>query len=404
MTAGPSARRPDPKHAIFNKPVLLTALIAGLLLAALSIFKLVIQPQIIKGFLAKNIPPPATISTEPATTVSWINRLASVGTLTAIQGIDVAPQVAGVVSAIYFDSGTEVKAGAKLIDLDTSVEVADLANNEATLRQTDADLARQNDLSRRAIASAATQQTSQAKRDNAAAAVAKAKALIAQKRIVAPFAGRVGIRKVELGQYVSAGGVLASLQQLDPMRVDFPVPENKLPQLELGQAVEVTVDAFPGRTFKGAIKSLDARVSADTRTLLIRAEVANPDGKLLPGMFAKVNVITGSPHDEITVPRTSVTYSLYGDSVYVVVPAAAATGAPAQAGVNATPSAPEPNLIAERRFVRISDTREDRVSISEGLQQGELVVVAGQLKLQPGARVRVDNSQPLTPPAERPRI
>ena len=389
-----SARRSGPSNQYFNKPVITTALIAGLLLAALSVFKLVIQPQLIKGFLSKNIPPPATISTEPATTVSWIKRLPSIGSLTAIQGIDVAPQVAGVVSAIHFDSGTEVTAGAKLVDLDTSVELADLASNEATLRQTDADLARQNDLSKRAIASAATQQTSQAKRDNAAAAVAKTKALITQKRIVAPFAGRVGIRKVELGQYVAAGGVLASLQQLDPMRVDFPVPENELAQLKIGQTVEVTVDAFPGQTFKGAIKSLDARVAADTRTLLIRAEVSNPDRLLLPGMFAKVNVITGMPQDEVTVPRTAVTYSLYGDSVYVVAPAPAAQAA------NATAS----DLVAERRFVRVSDTRDGRVSISEGLKSGDQVVVAGQLKLQPGARVRVDNSQPLTLPAERPRI
>lgn len=385
-----------PPRMFLNKPFILTALIVGVLLGALGIFKLVVQPALIKGFLSKNVPPPATVTTVAASTETWIARLPSVGSLTAIQGIDVASQVSGIVTGIHFDSGTEVNAGDKLVDLDTSVETADLASNEATLRQTDADLARQNDLTRRAIASEATQQNSQAKRDNAAAAVARVRALIAQKRIVAPFAGRIGIRKVELGQYMSSGSAFASLQQLDPIRVDFPVPENELARLKIGQVVEVSIDAFPAQTFKGAIKSLDARVAADTRTLLIRAEIPNPERRLLPGMFAKLNVVIGTPHEEVTVPRTAVTYSLYGDSVYVIVPAPAAAAA--------TTGTDGPGSIAERRFVRISDTREDRVSIGEGLKPGEQVVTTGQLKLQPGGRVRVDNTQPLTPPAERPRI
>ena len=392
---------PREPNALLNGPFIAAAVIVGLLLAALGGFKLLVQPALIKGFMSKNVPPPATIATEVARSETWIARLPSVGTLTAIQGIDVAPQVAGIVTGLNFDSGTEVRTGDKLVTLDTTVEQADLANFQAALRQAEADLVRQNDLNKRAYASEATQQAAQAKRDSAAANVGRVKALIAQKLIAAPFAGRLGIRKVDIGQYVAPGAALVTLQQLDPIRVDFPVPEKEVAALKMGQTVDVTVDAFAGQTFQGKIKSFDARLAADTRTLLVRAEIPNADFKLLPGMFAKLNVVIGAPHDEITVPRTAVTYSLYGDSVYVVRPADAATPA---APVSANPDATAADLIVERRFVRISDTREDRVAISEGLKAGDQVVTTGQLKLQNNGHVRVDNSKPLTAPTERPRL
>ena len=148
-------------------------------------------------------------------------------------------------------------------------------------------------------------------------------AVIAQKAIASPFAGRLGIRKVEKGQYVSAGMALVSLQALDPIRADFPMPEQYVGKLAVGQPIELTVDAYPGQVFKGEIQSLDARVAQDTRTLLVRGLLPNPDRKLLPGMFANVTVLVGAPRDVVTVPRTAVTYSLYGDSVYVVKPAPA---------------------------------------------------------------------------------
>jgi len=210
---------------------------------------------------------------------------------------------------------------------------------------------------------------------------------------------------------VSAGPALTSLQALDPIRVDFPMPEQSIGKLRVGQAISLTVDAFPGQVFKGEIQSLDARVAQDTRTLLVRGILANKERKLLPGMFANVTVHAGEPINVVTVPRTAVTYSLYGDSVYVVKPAPAkegqaqgasqAQGAGAQAGEAQKPA--EPSLIADRRFVKSGAVREDRVAITSGLQAGEEVVTTGQIKLNPGAAIRIDNSQPLTRPEDRPK-
>ena len=234
----------------------------------------------------------------------------------------------------------------------------------------------------------------------------KIEAVIAQKTLQAPFAGRLGIRKVEKGQYVSPGLALVSLQALDPIRADFPMPEQMIGKLRIGQTIEATVDAYPGQVFRGEIQSLDARVAAETRTLLVRAILKNPERKLLPGMFVNVAVLAGAPVEVVTVPRTAVTYSLYGDSVYIVKPAPDQSGA-VQAAASATApagAAQGPPVIAERRFVRTGQSREGRVTILEGVSAGESVVTSGQLKLNPGTRIRVDNTQPLQRPGERPKL
>jgi membrane fusion protein (multidrug efflux system) len=195
------------------------------------------------------------------------------------------------------------------------------------------------------------------------------------------------------------------VQQLDPIRADFPMPEQAIGKLKVGQTIEVAVDAFPGKIFKGTIESLDARVAQDTRTLLVRGSLPNPLAKLLPGMFANVTILVGNPRLVVTVPRTAINYSLYGDSLYVVK-AAAAVGesAPGSSGpATAAPSQAEPKLVAERRFVKTGQARDDRVAILDGLKVGEEVVTTGQLKLNPGAAIRIDNAQPLVRPEERPK-
>ena len=391
-----------------RKSTWITLAIVTVLVVGLAAFQLLIKPGMIKGFLSKMVPPPATISTETAKSEQWVPKLPSVGSLTAIQGIDVTTQISGVVTGIGFDSGQEVAAGTALVTLDSAVEQADLASNRAALQQTELDLKRQNELSQRAYASEATQQAAQAKRDSAAASVQRTSALFTQKTIVAPFKGRLGIRKVEIGQYVSPGTALVSLQALDPIRVDFPVPEQELSKLKVGQSIEVLVDAYAGQIFVGSIESLDARVNLDTRSLLVRAQIKNPDKKLLPGMFANVSVLQDAATARITVPRTAVTYSLFGDSVYVVKPAAApnsttAAATPASTAALAGKGAAEPELVVERRFVRVGEAREDRVAIAEGVNVDDQVVTSGQLKLQNGARVKVDNAAPLTPASERPK-
>jgi membrane fusion protein (multidrug efflux system) len=378
------------------KRFLVAIVILALLIGGLAYFQLVFKPKMIKEFLSKQAPPPATITAAPAATADWVERLPAIGTLIASQGVDVASQVAGIATSLGFESGQDVAKGAKLVQLDISVEQADLASAEATLREADVSYKRQTDLLVKSVTSEATVDTALAKRDTAAAAVNRIKALIAQKAILAPFAGRLGIRKVEIGQYVSPGLALVTLQALDPIWVDFPMPEQNIGKLQTDQVVEITVDAFPGQVFSGKVTSLDARVSQDTRTLLVRGTLPNPDRKLLPGMFANVAVLAGAPAPVITVPRTAITYSLYGDSAYVVKPPEGSTEMPANPSLDDV-------FVIERRFVTVGQVREDLVAVTSGLKAGEVVVTTGQVKLNNGGRVKIDNSQNLKLPAERPR-
>ena len=358
-------------------------LLAGLA-GGLGYFQFFVKPEMIKGFIAKAPPPVATVAVTEAKKEEWVERIQAVGTFRAVQGIELAPQIGGVIRAFHFDSGQEVANGTLLVELDDSVEQADLKSNLATLKNADMALDRQRQLITGGSTSRSTLDAAEAARDQASAAVERTRALIAQKALVAPFAGRIGLRRADIGQYVSPGTGIASLQQLDPIYVDFPVPEQAIAELATGQVVEVSVDAWPDQPFMGKVISLDARVSAETRNLVVRAEVKNADKRLKPGMFANVAVLVGKAQSLVTLPRTGVTYSLYGDSVYVVKPAPVAAGS-AQA-------APADQMIVERRSVKLGDARGARVSILSGLEPGEQVVSEGQSKLMAGARVRVDNS------------
>lgn len=364
-------------------------LLAGLV-GGFAYFQFVMKPAMIKSAMANSVAPPVTVSAEVVKTEMWVPKIPAIGTFTAIQGIDVAPQVAGLVRAIHFDSGQQVEAGALLVELDDFVEQADLKSDVALLKKSELNLQRQRELLARGNTPQSNYDSALAERDTTAAALEGTKAKIAQKAIKAPFRGRLGIRKVNLGQYVSAGTALVTLQRLDPIYVDFPVPEQNLDALKDGQTVEVAVDAFPSEVFKGTVRSIDAKVSQETRNVLVRAEVPNPDRRLVPGMFANVNVLAGAPQEVFTLPRTAVVYSLYGDSVYAVKKA---EGASDKTG----------GLTAERRFVRVGEARGDRVSITEGVKPGDEVVATGQVKLQPNARISVDNSSPLQAPAVRPK-
>jgi membrane fusion protein (multidrug efflux system) len=389
-----------------SRRFIITGVVIALLLGGLGYFQFVFKPQMIRTFLSQMRPPPVTVAAEAARKDKWIERLSSVGTMVASQGVDVTSQVAGIVTEVLIDSGKEVEQGARLVQLDISVEVADRASAIATHREAEVAYERQVDLMQKRVTSEANLDTARAKRETAQAAVKRIEAVIAQKAIVSPFGGRLGIRKVEKGQYVSAGMPLVSLQALDPIRVDFPMPEQFVGKLRVGQTIELTVDAYHGHVFGGEIQSLDARVAQDTRTLLVRGLLPNPERKLLPGMFANVTVLVGEPTDVVTVPRTAVAYSLYGDSVYVVKPAPESGGkSPSSGSATTTPASEpaEPALVVERRFVRTGQIREDRVAITFGLAVGEQVVSAGQLKLNPGAAVRIDNTQDLNRPDERPK-
>lgn len=390
-----------------RKRLLIVGIILIALFAGLAYFQLVFKPQMIAGFIAKAPKPPVTVTTALARTESWIARRTSIGTITAEQGIDVSTQVAGIVAEIKMDSGQDVAKGADILTLDTSVERADLASAQATLKQAELAYNRASDLARKAVGSVATLDQARAARDTAAAAVTRVQALIEQKIVRAPFSGRLGIRKVDKGQYVAPGQALVSLQQLDPVRADFPIPEQDLAMLAPGQTVDVTVDARRGKTYHGKITVLDARVAQDTRTLLVRAELPNPGIDLLPGMFANVTVLVGQPQQIVTVPRTAVSFSLYGDSVYIVAKPADApltTGSVERSGGPAAgDSAKTEQRAVERRFVKTGETRDDRVAILSGVAAGDEVVTTGQLKLTPGVKVVVDNKERLQRPEVRPR-
>jgi membrane fusion protein (multidrug efflux system) len=281
------------------------------------------------------------------------------------------------------------------------VEEADLTRNQAMLLEAEHDLKRQESLVKGRIVSQAVVDTTISKRDTAAASVQKMEAQIAQKNIKAPFSGRLGLRHVEKGQYVSPGQALVWLQSLDPIWIDFPVPEGDLGKLKPGATIELTVSAYPGKVFTGAIEAFDARVTAESRTLMVRGVLPNADHKLLPGMFANVGVLEGKPKDLVTVPRTAVTYGLYGDSVWVVKESPPEPEKTAAVGAD-TP-VPTPQLTAERRFVRVGPSQGDEVAILEGIKAGEQVITSGQLKLHPDMAIKIDNARPLTPQAERPR-
>jgi membrane fusion protein (multidrug efflux system) len=375
------------------KRFLIALIIVGLFVGGLAYFKLVFMPQMIKEIISSQVPPPAVITAEPAKTEEWTERLPAIGTLIASQGVEIAAQVSGIVTGLGFESGQDVASGTKLVQLDIAVEQADLASADAILREAEVAFKRQTDLLVKAVASEANVDTARAKRDTATAAVNRIKALIAQKSILAPFAGRLGIRHVEVGQYISPGLAMVTLQALDPIWVDFPMPEQNVDKLRVGESIELTVDAFGNQVFKGTVTSLDARVSQETRTLLVRGTLPNPDHTLLPGMFANVQVLAGGPAKVVTVPRTAVTYSLYGDSVYILK---LQEGQPA-------PAKPEDTVyVVERRFIKSGQVRDDRVAVTSGLKEGEQVVTTGQVKLTNGSLVKVDNSQALVPPATRP--
>ena len=378
--------------------VVTLALLAALT-GGLAYFQFAIKPVMVKKFMAAAFAPkPTAVTAESVEVEKWPPELTAIGTLRAYQGVVIAPQAAGVVTAKHFESGDDVDAGALLINIDDSVEQADLANGLAQLKNAEATLARQKTLVVQGNTPQSSVDAAIAARDSAAATVERTRAVIAQKAIRAPFAGRLGLRNVDIGQYVAVGTSLVTLQQLDPIYADFPVPEEALRSLAVGQAVSMTVDAIPGRSFEGKVEAIDARVSAESRNVTARAVFANPDRKLLPGMFANLTVTTGEPASVLTVPRTAIVYSLYGDNVFVV---RAAPHAREEGGVSdkGGPS----GLIVERRFVRVGQARGERIAIQEGLRAGERVVTAGQIKLQAYMPVTLDETASLPTPAETAR-
>ena len=379
------------------KRFIIIGLIFGLLIGGLAFFQFVFLPQMIKQAILGAPPPVETISAEAAKVEQWAPYAKAIGTVEAVNGIDVASKTAGMVRKFFFDSGDQVAAGERLVQIDDDAEQADLRNLQASLKNAEQELERNRKLAKQGISAERDVQAAEARRAELLAQIDRVKAIIEDKIIKAPWAGRLGIRRVDEGSYVQAGQALAWLQTVDPVYVDFTLPEDDYAKIKPGQTVETTYRAYPGQVFKGTVDVLDAKVDQATRTFTVRAVVPNPEHRVTSGMFTDVKVIVAEPQAVLTVAETAVTYSLYGDSVYVVVPVKAQPqqNLPSNAEGKSAPSqtAPaQPALQVERRFVKTGEVREARVAILQGVKEGEQVVTAGQLKLRPGSNVRIDNS------------
>ncbi len=372
-----------------RKRMIIMLLLTGLVLAAVFGFE-AFKGVMIRKFLTTLSNPPQTVSTMIAASTEWRSQIEAVGSVRAVNGANLSAQVAGTVSALHFDSGADVKKGDLLLQLESADDVAHLAALKATAALAQITYDRDRNLVKTNAVSQQTVDTDEGNLKNAQALVAQQQALVDYKSVRAPFAGRLGIRQVDLGQYLAAGTTIVTLQQIDPIYVDFYVPQQSIAQLKVGQAATAKVDAFPNRHFEGKILAINSLVDAATRNVLVRAEFANKDGVLLPGMFATVDIDTGAPQKYVTLPQTAVAYNSYGDIVYLVE----------HKGKDANG---KEQLVAQQTFVTTGATRGDQVAIVKGVKDGDIVVTAGQVKLRNGTPVLVNNAvQPANDPNPKP--
>jgi len=338
--------------------------------------------------MATMVIPPSAVSTTIAPVAVWQRQFHSVGTLAAVQGVTVSNQIEGAVVKIAFESGQHVKAGDLLIQQDISTDTAQLSGLDAQADLALITLNRARELRAKETNSQADLDSAEAQYREASSAVENQRALIGKKTIRAPFSGLLGIRRVNLGQFLPAGGEIVALQALDPIYVNFALPQQDVGDLQAGQAVRITVDAYPGVVFHGRVNALNSAVDEATRNIQVQATVPNADERLVPGMFASVDVI--QPHEDrfITLPETAIVYNPYGDAVYVIERTKTESGGQL--------------LVARQHFVTLGETRGDQVAILKGVSAGDEVVTAGQLKLRNGSPVVVDNAgQPPANPAPK---
>jgi len=372
-----------------TKRMIIMLAIVGLLFGGIFGFQ-AFKGVMIKKFMSAQGIPPQTVSTAKAQFAEWQGEFQAVGTLRAVRGADLAPEVSGVITAIHFQSGQAVQAGTPLVQLNAESDVARLHSLGANAELAEVNYQRnQKQLEIQAVSQAVVDADA-ANLKNAKAQLAEQQALVDKKLVRAPFDGRLGIRAVDLGQYVNAGTKLVTLQALDPVYVDFFAPQKSLGTVALRQKIVLKADAFPDQQFAGEISSIDPKVDPATRNIQVRATARNPKKSLLPGMFVTVSIASGGPERFLTLPQTAVSYNPYGNTVFVVEE---------RKGQDDKVS-----LVAQQKFVTTGDTRGDQVAILSGIKEGETVVTAGQIKLRSGVPVTVNNSiQPANDPAPQPK-
>jgi membrane fusion protein (multidrug efflux system) len=359
------------------KRMLIMLILVGAVLGGLFGFKAFVNGKI-KEAMAGMANMPQTVSATKAETSDWQPTIDAVGTLRAVRGAELSLEVPGVVETISFQSGDEVKAGQVLLTLRKEDEEARLQSLEATasLAQItyDRDLKQ---LKAQAISQAIVD-NDEANLRNARAQVAVQKAILDKKTLRAPFDGKLGLRQVDLGQFLAAGTMIATLQSMDPIFVDFLLPQQAVARINVGDRVRARIDAFPGHTFEGRITAINPKIETSSRNVQVRATLPNADQKLMPGMFAAVELDTGTAQRLVTLPQTAVSYNPYGSLVYLVDDRGN--------GVDG-----KPELVARQVFVTTGATRGDQVAILKGVSEGDTVVTSGQIKLRNGVPVVVDN-------------
>jgi membrane fusion protein (multidrug efflux system) len=323
--------------------------------------------------------PPQTVSTMTATLQEWRPQLEAVGSIRAVNGANLSSQASGIVSAIHFESGADVAENAPLLELSTIDDVAHLEALKATTELSRITYERDSKLVKTNAVSAQTVDTDKWTLKNNEAQVAQQQALIDYKSIKAPFSGRLGIRQVDIGQYLAAGTAIVTLQQLDPVYVDFFLPQQALAQIKVGQRLVGKIDTFPGQEFDGEISAINSLVDAATRNVQVRGTLKNPDHRLLPGMFATVDIDSGLPQRLVTLPQTAIVYNSYGNLVYVI-------------GDKGQDAKGQPQPVARQTFVTTGPTRGDQVALLTGVKEGDVIVTAGQLKLRNDTPVVVNNA------------
>ncbi len=371
-----------------TKRMVIMLVSVGLLFGAIFGFQF-FKAQMIKKFMAANTAPPVTVTTAKAELQPWQLQLNSVGSLRAVRGVDVTTEIAGLVRSMQFASGETVDAGQLLVQLNVDADIAQWHSLQAAAELSETIYERDKAQFTIQAISQATLDADAADLKSKQALAAQQAAIIEKKTIRAPFAGRLGITTVNPGQYVNPGDKIVTLQSVDPIYVDFSLPQQQLSRIAVGQKVTAVIDAYPGRTFAGKITAIDPRVDSSTRNVQVEATLGNAKRELLSGMFASVTVDTGGAQSYLTLPQTAVSFNPYGETVYIVEEGKGPDG--------------KPMLTAKQRFVKSGESRGDQVTILSGVKEGEIVVTSGQLKLRNGSEIIVNNAvQPANNPAPKP--
>ncbi|HWA85687.1 MAG TPA: efflux RND transporter periplasmic adaptor subunit [Opitutus sp.] len=360
------------------KKISLTTLGIIVIVGALVGIKM-LQFRAIGATYAHMVPPPETVTAATVKAEDWINTVSSTGSIAAVQGVTIGAEVAGKVAKIAFEPGARVEAGDLLVKLDTSTEEAQLQAAEASAALAKANADRARELAGKQTISQAELDAAEAQFKQASAQSEQIRAVIAKKSIRAAFGGRLGLRLVNLGQILKEGDAITTLQTLDPVYVNFSLPQQNLPVLAPGTAVHVTTDAAPNEVFEGKINAISPEVDTATRNIRVQATVANKAEKLRGGMFANVEVVLPSVDHVLAIPETAVLYAPYGDSVFVI-------------DEKKDPKSGKVEKVLRQQFIRRGESRGDFVAIADGLKAGEQVVTSGVFKLRAGMPVVIDNT------------